>query len=138
MDKNPGVRPIGVGETARRIIAKAVLSVIRGDVQNAAGALQLCAGQISGIKAAVHPVRESFQQEATEAVLLVDASNAFNSLNRQTALHNIRRPCPSIANILVNSHREPTELFVDDDVLYSKEGTTQGDPNVCHCHNSSH
>ena len=37
LDKNPGVHPIGVGETARRIIAKAVLSVIRGDVQNAAG-----------------------------------------------------------------------------------------------------
>lgn len=91
LDKHPGVRPIGVGDTARRIMAKAALSIIRWD---AAGSL---AGQISGTEAAVHVVRESFLQEDTEAVLLVDASNAFNTLNRQTALQNIRRICPSLS-----------------------------------------
>ena len=30
LDKNPGVRPIGVCETARRIIAKAILLITRG------------------------------------------------------------------------------------------------------------
>lgn len=30
--------------------------------------------------------------------------------------------------MLINSYRQPTELFVDGDVLYSEEGTTQGDP----------
>ena len=33
LDKNPGVRPIGVGEVVRRIIAKAVLSIIGPDIQ---------------------------------------------------------------------------------------------------------
>ena len=32
LDKNPGVRPIGVGEVCRRLIGKAILSVIRSDV----------------------------------------------------------------------------------------------------------
>ena len=59
---------------------------------------------------------------------MVDASNAFNSLNRQTALQNTRRLCPSLATMLINTYREPTDLFVDGDVLSSKEGTTQGDP----------
>ncbi len=45
LDKCPGVRPIGVGEVPRRIIAKAVLSLFRQDVQDAAGPLQVCAGQ---------------------------------------------------------------------------------------------
>ena len=58
----------------------------------------------------------------------MDASNAFNSLNRLSALHNIRRLCPSLAAALINSYRVPTELFVDGDVLHSSEGTTQGDP----------
>ena len=46
LDKNPGIRPIGIGETACRLIAKAILSVIRDDIQVAAGSLQLCAGQL--------------------------------------------------------------------------------------------
>ena len=64
----------------------------RGDIQDTAGSVQLCAGQIAGVEAAVHAVQESFQQDATEAVLLVDASNAFNSLNRDAALHKIYLP----------------------------------------------
>jgi len=56
LDKHPGVRPIGIGDTARRIIAKAILSIARPDVQDASGCLQLCGGQISGIEAAVHAV----------------------------------------------------------------------------------
>ena len=41
LDKCPGVWPIGIRETARRIISKAVLSVFRYEVQNAAGSFQL-------------------------------------------------------------------------------------------------
>ena len=128
LDKCPGVRPLGIGDTARRIIAKAVLAVIREDVQDAAGSAQLCAGQISGCEAAVHSVRESFQLEDTEAALLVDASNAFNSINRMSTLKNIQLICPPFANILINCYRDPTKLFIDCDALYSQEGTTQGDP----------
>ena len=45
LDKCPGVRPIGIGDTARCIITKAVLVVARGEIQEAAGSVQLCAGQ---------------------------------------------------------------------------------------------
>ena len=91
-------------------------------------ALQLCAGQISGCEAAVHSVREDFQEESAEAALLVDASNAFNSLNRMSAPYNIRMLCPSIATMLINCYRAPTDLLIDGDVILSQEGTTQGDP----------
>ena len=128
LDKCPGVRPIGICECARRIISKAILFITKGDVQDAAGPLQLCAGQIAGIKAAVHFMRDTFQSGDTEALLLVDASNAFNSLNREEVLHNIRHICPSLATVLINTYRQATVLFVDDLTLHSEEGTTQGDP----------
>ena len=58
----------------------------------------------------------------------MDGSNAFNSLNRLVALHNIHHLCPSLATVLINTYRAPTKLFVDGSVLYSSEGTTQGYP----------
>ena len=54
-----------------------------------------------------------FTDESTEAVLLVDASNAFNSLNHQVALHNISMLCPSLATILINTYRANVPLFID-------------------------
>ena len=128
LDKCPCVRPIGIGDKARRIITKAVLVVARGDIQEAAGSIQLCAGQASGCEAAIHSVRAGFQDDDAEAALLVDASNAFNSINRMSALLNIRHLCPSIATILINCYRDPTDLFIDGDVIHSCEGTTHGDP----------
>ena len=105
-----------------------MLSIIGPDIQDASGYQQLCGGQISGIEAAIHAARSVFESEDCEAALLVDTTNAFNTLNRQTALHNIRRLCPPVATILINTYRALTELFVDGDTTLSQEGITQGDP----------
>ena len=125
LDKNPGVRPIGIGDTARRIIAKAAISVLKDDVLDAAGSMQLCVSQMAGVESAIHAARKKFDSPETEAVLLVDASNY---LNRKAALHNIRSVCASISTILINTYREASQLFIDGDVIYSEEGTAQGDP----------
>ena len=37
-------------------MAKAILAIVKPDIQDVAGSLQLCAGQISGTEAAVHAV----------------------------------------------------------------------------------
>ena len=126
LDKSPGVRPIGVGETARRTIGKAIIAALRTDIQEAAGSFQLCAGQEAGSEAAIHAV--CFDNPDSEGVLLVDATNAFNTLNRQAALLNIHSLCPPLTIILTNTYRGDTQLFIDGDALLSREGTTQGDP----------
>ena len=128
IDKCPGVRPIGVGETSRHIIGKAVLTALKEDILDATGTSQLCAGQDGGSEAAIHAMRSIFQNESSEAVLLVDASNAFNNLNRQVALRNIQHLCPTLSTILTNTYRADPKLFIDGQTLYSCEGTTQGDP----------
>ena len=128
LDKKPGVRPIGICETVRRIIGKTILSIAKSDILNASGPLQLCAGQLSGVESATHAMQSLFDDSNTDAILLVDASNAFNTLNRQVALANISVNCPAILPVLANTYRQPSFLFVGGEVLISKEGTTQGDP----------
>ena len=128
LDKSPGVHPIGVCEVVRCIVAKAVLCVIRDDIQIAAGPHQLCAGQIVETEAAVHTVRSVFNSDDSDAMLLVDAINAFNSLNRIVDLHNIQQLCLPLACVLINIYHSPASLFVSSDTLFSEEWTTQGDP----------
>ena len=74
-------------------------------------------------------MRQIFQDPATEAILLIDATNAFNSLNRRAALHNISILCPALAHILINTYRNSVRLIVQGNgEILSTEGTTQGDP----------
>ena len=63
--------------------------------------------------------------EENDAVILVDASNAFNCLNRKVALHNIQYTCPPLA---INTYRQAARLFISGGAeLLSQESTTQGD-----------
>ena len=106
LDKCPGLRPIGIGEILRRIIGKAIGWVLKCDIQEAAGPMQVCSGLKGGAEAAIHSMRELFGMEENDAVILVDATNAFNCLNRKVALHNIQYTCPPLAIILINTYRQ--------------------------------
>ena len=113
----------------RRIIGKAIVTEIKPDLATNAGCLQLCAGQPAGCEAAAHAMSEIFAEEETDAILLIDASNVFNSLNRKTLLHNIRYLCPTLATYIRNCYGAPARLFVTGGIeISSSEGTTQGDP----------
>ncbi len=68
----------------------------------------------------MQPEHRIYENEETEAILLVDA---FNSLNRKTALHNIRSLCPTLSTMLINDN--PHNCVWD--ILHSCEGITQGD-----------
>ena len=123
------VRPIGVGEVIRRICGKCVMNITKRDVVEASGSLQLSVGQKSGNEAAVHAMHRIFEADDTDAVVLIDASNAFYALNRAVALHNIRVLCPVIAAYTINTYRHSSRLFITSDKeITSAEGTTQGDP----------
>jgi len=113
----------------RHIIAKSILRVVKCD---ALEALQLCVGQRRGCEATIHAMRDIFLDGYTEGILLVDVSNAFNSLNRHAALLNMFHLCPPLATTLTNTYRSAAALFIDGNMLWSSEGmrTTQGDPLV--------
>ena len=129
LDKNPGLRPIGIGETLRRIIGKAVMNVLKLHIKSSVGNMQLCAGHAGGCEVGVHAVVDMFNGEDTEGVIQVDASNAFNSINRKILLHNAKVICPEFATYIYNSYCVQARMFiVGGKEIKSKEGTTQGDP----------
>ena len=76
------IRPIGIGEVLHWIIGKVILDINRPDILRVTGSIQLCTGQIAGAEAALHTVNFLFDDESSEATLLIDASNAFNNLSR--------------------------------------------------------
>ena len=110
LDKNPGVRPIGVGEVLRRIIGGSILRCIHDDLKVLGTNQQLCLGQKCGIEHAIHSLRNEFEKPEVQDILLIDAKNAFNSLNRDLALRNIENMCSSIATALKNSYKSRTSL----------------------------
>ena len=129
LNKNPGIRPIGVGEVLRRIISKVVSRNATEEIKAAAGPLQTFAGHGAGAEAVIHAMKEIFENDETDAVILIDASNAFNRMNRTTAIHNIQILCPNIAMFIVNTYRKPAQLFIaGGGEIKSREGTTQRDP----------
>ena len=52
------------------------------------GKRQTCAGTIGGLEAAIHAAEEFFSLPETEEMFQIDATNAFNNMNGQLALHN--------------------------------------------------
>ena len=70
-----------------------------------------------------------FQADDIDTVLLIDDSNAINTLNRTAAMHNICVHCPIIAAYIINTYTHPARLFIiGSKEIASAEGTTQGDP----------
>ena len=64
-----------------------------------------------------------------KTILLIDAENAFNVINREVMLKNIFVLCPIISTFIQNCYCIPSHLYIIGGTeILSKEGTTQGDP----------
>ena len=96
LDKNSGVRPIGIGEVQRRKIGKTITRCIESDFKNLEKDFQLCLGLNCDIEYTIQSLRNEFEKPETDAILLTDAENASNSLIRELVL---QRP---------NSTKRPT------------------------------
>ena len=59
LNKQPGLRPIGVGEVFRQIAGKSVMILLKKDVLQTAASLQLCGGQVAGSEAVIHAMMMS-------------------------------------------------------------------------------
>ena len=65
LDKQPGVRPVGVGETWRHIFANIVLKVNVLEATMACQDDQLCDGLKAGIDGAIHGVKYIWDENSS-------------------------------------------------------------------------
>ena len=103
--------------------------MFKEEIKDVAGPLQVLAGHSAGSEAAIHAINQVFNEEGAEGVLLIDATNAFNQINRAVAMHNIRITCKKIALYIIKTYRSPSRLLIaGGGEISSQAGTTQGDP----------
>ena len=105
------------------------MKVVKEDMKKAAGCLQLCTGRKTGCETAIHAMHRIFESNETEAILMVETENSFNSINCKALLQNIGYLCPVIATFFYNCYAISARVFIiGGKKLKSREGTTQGDP----------
>ena len=69
-----------------------------------------------------------FEQESIDGVILVDASNAFNSLNKRCTHYTTSESYAPNFRLPINTYRLSVRMFIQGGgKILSVEGTTQGD-----------
>ena len=63
----------------RRIIGRTITKCPKNELMSLDLNYQLCLGQKCGIEYAIHTLRDQYSKTSANAVLLIDAENAFNS-----------------------------------------------------------
>ena len=101
------------------------------DICEAAGALQACSGIESGIEAALHAMAHKFAEPNTHGLSLVEASNAFNSLHRESTLDTVAQECSAFHQYLSNTYQTPKRQHISGSAggqyTLSEEGCAQRD-----------
>ena len=82
---------------------KTTAGFLKEEIKEAAGPLQVCAGHSTGSEAGIHAMIQVFLEEGTHGILLTDASNAFNQMNRSFALHNIQITCKEMSLYIIKT-----------------------------------
>ena len=102
LEKQPGVRPVGVGETWRRLFDKCVLRVTGPEATSVCQDDQLCAG----LKAVIDGAAEDW------GFLIADAKNTFNDIILIGMLWTVRHLWPSGDRFVFNCYRHWSSLVL--------------------------
>ena len=129
---NGGVRPIAIGNTLRRLTAKAAAFSLKADIKHKLSPYQLGVSVSSGAEAIVHSGRSYCNSKLSSAeptaFLKIDFENAFNTIRRDVFLSTIREELTCLYPFLYQCYSNISFLFFNGFTLYSSEGIQQGDP----------
>ena len=129
---NGGIRPIAIGNTLRRLTAKAAAFAAKDAVSAKLFPTQLGVAVSGGAEAIVHTARSycRFNMETTDPTIFlkIDFENAFNSVRRDRLLDIVQKDLKILYPFLYQCYFSPSLLFFNNTPLLSAEGVQQGDP----------
>ena len=95
------IRPIAVGEIIRRIVSKVACSSVLSDASKLLVPHQVGVGVPPACESVIHSVRDFIKANNHRddmAMLKIDFTNAFNLVDRQTFINEVKMILPSIYN----------------------------------------
>ena len=130
--KGGGLRPIAVGEVLRRLTSKCLSRAVQEVAISTLTPLQVGMGVRVGCEAIVHAVSRLLEDPSTPSddrwTLLLDFSNACNSINRSCMFEEIRTCIPSLAPWMESCYGAQPILHLGDNQILSCCGVQQRDP----------
>jgi hypothetical protein len=127
--KDGGIRPIAVGCTLRRLVAKSASKSVQEKMAAKLAPIQLGFGVKQGTEAAAHAARRFLQDmQPGQALLKLDFVNAFNAISRDEILHTFQSDLPELYPFISTCYSSPSHLCFGEFLISSAEGVQQGDP----------
>jgi len=127
-----GIRPIAIGNTLRRLTAKAAANLLKTSSKTKLFPHQVGVSVSGGAEAVVHAARSfCFANNINnDPVLLlkIDFENAFNSIRRDKLLRAVQQELGCLYPFIHQCYFKPTYLICNGSSLLSAEGVQQGDP----------
>ena len=126
-----GLRPIAIGETLRRLVAKCLCEVAKESSQDLSWPLQEGVSIPGGSESAIHVVRQWWERNSDagyKGIFFADFANAFNSVDRDQFRRAVREHLPGLAGWVDWCYAQPSHLLFDQVLLSSERGVQQGDP----------
>ena len=121
--KDGGIRPIAVGLTLRRLIAKMASRLALTTCAPQLMPTQLGVGTKGGCEALTHAARLYLANMGSDrAFIKLDFCNAFNSVRRDSVLEAVARHRPDLIPFALSAYGSSSHLWLGDSLIHSAEG----------------
>jgi hypothetical protein len=120
LDKQPGTRPVGIGEVYRRLWAKCLLKAIGSQATAACGNFNLCSGLQAGIEGAINAVRDVFADPSLIPAPPPDPPEAEDPLTQASVAPPAAPPPVPLVSMTLD---EAFAAIADDEGLSSAEAS---------------
>lgn len=125
-----GIRPIAIGCTWRRLVAKLVARRITPLLSDYLSPYQLGVGVKAGAEIGAHCSRIYFNytHRTPKIFLKIDFRNAFNEIRRDSMLEQVKAFLPGYFPFVSQGYMKESFLYFNSRKILSERGVQQGDP----------